>query len=201
MLRSREDGVIDEIPLYSEVRALLNIWPGFSRKSVLTLINALINQTGTPQNPVDWTNPDSWIYERLSGEDATLAERIWQSSSKRVNPRHVYESYLFINSYELLSTDVHGIYHITERGEVFLEDDESIVRGIDENEGLLQLLSILAPKSPVKRSDLLDEWGRYLKERSKFGTASTIKNALWRRLRNLVERGFIARHGNSYANH
>ena len=128
-----------------------------------------------------------------------LAEKIWQGSSKQVNPRHVYESYLFINSYELLATDVHGIYHITERGEGFLDDDESIVRMIDEIEGLLQLLSILAPKSPVKRSDLLDEWGQYLKERSKFGTVSTIKNTLWRRLRNLVDRDFIARNGNSYA--
>ncbi len=143
--------------------------------------------------------PDTWIKERLSGENEALAEKIWQNSDKQVNPRHVYGSYLFINSYELLVTDVHGIYHLTQRGEGFLDDDERIVRTIDEIEGLPQLLSILAPKSPVKRSDLLDEWGQYLKERSRFGTASTIKSTLWRRLRNLVERGFVARDGNSYA--
>ncbi len=44
-------------PLYSEVRALLKIWPGFAKEAVLTLINALGEQTGTPQNPVDWTDP------------------------------------------------------------------------------------------------------------------------------------------------
>ncbi|MBL8660245.1 MAG: restriction endonuclease [Rhodospirillales bacterium] len=186
-------------PLYSEVRALLKIWPGFTKEAVLTLINALQDQRGTPQNPVDWTEPDTWIKERLSDENEALAERIWQSSGKQVNPRYVYGSYLFINSYDLLVTDVHGIYHLTQSGEGFLNNEESIVRAIDEIEGLPQLLSILAPKSPVKRSDLLDEWGQYLKERSRVGTASAIKEALWRRLRNLVERGLIARNGNSYA--
>jgi restriction system protein len=158
-----------------------------------------MDQTGTPQDPVDWTDPDAWIPERLSGENAALAEKIWQESGKQVNPRHVYGSYLFINTYELLITDVHGIYQLTERGDRFLADDVNVVRPIDEIEGLPQLLSILAPTSPVKRSDILDEWGQYLKERSKFGTASTIKDTLRRRLRNLVERGFVDRDGNSYA--
>lgn len=31
-------------PLYSEVRALLKIWPGVAKKAVLTLINALWEQ-------------------------------------------------------------------------------------------------------------------------------------------------------------
>jgi restriction system protein len=186
-------------PLYSEVDVLLKIWPGVAKKAVLSLINALWEQTGTPQNPVDWTDPDAWIPERLSGENASLAQKIWQESGRQVNPRHVYGSYLFINSYELLLPDLHGNYQHSERGEKFLAGDESIFREIDEIEGLPQLLSILAPKSPVKRSDLLDEWGQYLKERSKFGTASTIKDTLWRRMRNLIERGFIDRDGNSYA--
>lgn len=186
-------------PVYSEVRALLEIWPGFARKAVLTLINTLMEQTGTPQDPVDWTDPDTWIPARLSGENAALAQKIWRESGKQVNPRHAYGSYLFINTYELLAPDPHGIYQLTGRGEKFLADEESVVRQIDEIEGLPQLLSILAPKSPVKRSDILDEWGKYLQDRSKFGTASTIKNTLYRRLRNLIERGFVDRDGNSYS--
>lgn len=186
-------------PLYSEVRALLKIWPGVSKKAVLTLINALWEQTGTPQDPVDWTDPDTWIPERLTAESASLAQKIWQESGKQVNPRHVYGSYLFINNYELLVPDLHGAYQLSQRGEKFLAGDERIIREIDEMEGLPQLLSMLAPKSPAKRSDLLDEWGQYLKERSKFGTASTIKDTLWRRVRNLIERGFVERAGNSYS--
>ena len=130
-------------PVYSEVRALLEIWPGFARKAVLTLINTLMEQTGTPQDPVDWTDPDTWIPARLSGENAALAQKIWRESGKQVNPRHAYGSYLFINTYELLAPDPHGIYQLTGRGEKFLADEESVVRQIDEIEGLPQLLSIL----------------------------------------------------------
>jgi restriction system protein len=186
-------------PLYSEVRALLKIWPSVAKKAVLTLINALWEQNGTPQDPVDWTDPDTWIPERLTTENASLAQKIWQESGKQVHPRHVYGSYLFINSYELLFPDLHGDYQLSQRGEKFLAGDERIIQEIDEIEGLPQLLSILAPKSPAKRSDLLDEWGQFLKERSKFGAASTIKDTLWRRVRNLIERGFVERDGNSYA--
>ena len=43
------------------------------------------------------------------------------------------------------------------------------------------------------------EWEAYLEEHSKFGTATTIKDTLRRRMRNCVERGFVARDGNTYA--
>lgn len=43
---------------------------GYSVNSVSNMINAIQEQTGTPQNPVDWSEPDMWINERLKGEDA-----------------------------------------------------------------------------------------------------------------------------------
>lgn len=48
------------------------------------------------------------------------------------------------------------------------------------------------------RGDLLPEWGDFLREYSKFGTTSTIKDTLRRRLVNLVERGLVERDGNYY---
>ena len=53
--------------------------------------------------------------------------------------------------------------------------------------GLPQPLAILATKTRAKRGDLLPEWGQFLREHSNFGTASTIKDTLRRRLVNLME--------------
>lgn len=73
---------------YSEVRSLLRILPGVPRKSVKNMIAAIEKQTGTPQNPVDWSDPETWIIERLQGDDAQLAQRIWSGSNHTVNPRY-----------------------------------------------------------------------------------------------------------------
>ncbi len=185
-------------PLYSTVRRLLTILDAVPKASVISMRNAIFDQTGTPQNPVDWSDPDAWIDERLSGEDAALARRIWEESDETVNPRHISGAYLLINGYRLLVPDAMGVYRLTERGRAFLEGDAEVVRQIDDAEGLPQLLAILATKTRAKRADLLPEWGEFLREHSKFGTASTIKDTLRRRLANLVERGFVSREGNAY---
>ena len=66
------------------------------------LISAVWEQTGTPQSPVDWSDPDKWISERLTGDLQALAHKIWKGSSKTLNPRYLYDSYLFINKQNLL---------------------------------------------------------------------------------------------------
>ena len=98
-----------QFPLYSEVRYLLQIFEGVSQSTIKTMLKSIEEQTGTPRQPVDWTNPKSWIQKRLTGESALLAQRIWQESNNEVNPRHVYGSYLFINKSGLLSDNVFGV--------------------------------------------------------------------------------------------
>src|SRR5258706_10846126 len=186
-------------PTYSEVRQLLPVIDNIPKSSVSGLINAIWEQTGTPQGPVSWSEPDIWINERLAGEDAQLAKRIWEISGRTVNPRHLSGAYAFINTHSLLVPDSMGIYHLTERGKGFQRDDTRIVRELDDIEGLPQLLAILSTKTQAKRGDLLPEWGDFLREHSKFGTASTINDTLRRRLVNLVERGMVAREGVAYA--
>jgi len=186
-------------PTYSEVRGLMKLWADvYSKAAVLALVNSVWDQTGTPQNPVDWSDPDTWIDERLSGESKKLAHQIWQGSAKTINPRHLYGSYLFINTFKLLIPDTNGIYRLSNIGEKFLKDEPAAVRKIDEAEGLPKLLAIVAAHSPAKRGDLITEWGDFLLAHSKYGTASTIKDTLRRRILNLVDRGFIARDGNTY---
>ncbi len=185
-------------PLYSTVRQLLAILPGVPKAQVTGMISAIHEQMGTPQKPVDWTDPDSWIPDRLSGADRQLAQRIWDESAQQANPRHIYGAYLLINTYRLLVPDAIGVYQTTDRGKAFLNGEEKTVREVDDAEGLPQLLKMLASRSGAKRGDLIQEWGDFLHEFSKFGTPSTITDTLWRRLLNLVERGLATREGSVY---
>ena len=70
---------------------------GYSLKAVRNMITAIHEQTGTPQKPVDWSEPDLWISERLTGEDADIARHIWDTDNHILNPRHSYGCYLFLN--------------------------------------------------------------------------------------------------------
>lgn len=185
-------------PVYSEVSVLLNIFQGEKKDAVWGLIKAVFDHAGTPQNNVDWSQPDEWIDQRLQGPYRVLATRVWTESRKTVNPRHIYGSYLFINTFSLLALDSQGAYQLTERGAGFLANDSSVIRALDEEEGLPQLLAILAAHSPAKRGDLLEEWSEFLLENSNYSTASTFKDTLRRRLLNLVERGYVTRDGNTY---
>ena len=185
-------------PTYSEVAALLRIFPSYRKSQVYGLIKAIHNQAGTVKNNVDWSNPDEWIDEKLDGDDKKLAADIWQQSQYQVNPRHIYGSYLFISTYQLLDNDSQGLWLQTETGIAFLNNEPKTIRRLDEHEGLPQLLAILATCSPAQRGDLLEEWSDFLLENSNYKTPSTFKETLRRRLANLVERGYVTREGNSY---
>jgi restriction system protein len=183
---------------YSEVRTLLKLLQGVSKTTLKSMVTAIDEQTGTPQNPADWSDPNAWITERLQGNDEHLAQRIWQESNHTVNPRYIAGALFLMRIYELLIPNTIGTYHISERGKLFLENDPQTVREIDDAEGVLQLLNILATKGQAKRSDLLTEWGDFLHVHSKFGTEVTIKDTLRRRLVNVVERSLVLRTNNSY---
>jgi restriction system protein len=185
-------------PTYSDVRHLLRILPGVPKSEFMAMIADIMGQTGTPQDPVDWSDPDTWIAERLSGASAALAKRIWEESSHGLNPRYTRGPYFFFNGFGLLVADPDGVFQLTERGPAFLNEDPDTIRELDDIEGIGELLSMLATKTQAMRGDLLPEWGEFLHEYSKFGTPSTIKDTLRRRLVNLVERGLVTRDGNTY---
>ena len=185
-------------PLYSTVRNMLGILPGMPKATLKSMMRVIDEQTGTPQNPVDWSDPDTWISERLSGAEADLARRIWVETERTVNPRHIHGAYFFINRYELLVPDAAGVYHLSVRGQAFLDNDVEVVRELDEAEGLPQLLAILATKTRAKRGDLLPEWGEFLLGHSQLTTPVTFRVTLRNRLLNLIERELVTRDGNAY---
>lgn len=185
-------------PTYAQARAMMKAADGYSLKAVRNMINAIHEQTGTPQKPVDWSEPDNWIKERLLGEDAEIAARIWQTDGHILNPRHSYGCYMFINNFALMANDSEQVWRATERGMHFLSQDASTLRDLDDQEGLLQLLELLASREQSKRADLLPEWQAFLHQSSKFASLSSIKTTLYARLYNLVERDLVSREGMSY---
>jgi restriction system protein len=201
----QEDSVADRVriplfPVYSEVRHLLRIWPGFPRKQV-TGLRATVNELrGTPQKTVDWTDPATWIPERLQGGDRELAQAIWDRSKGAVNPRHTYGHWLLAQKYELLRENGDGVLELTSTGRDFLDNPGGEAEAaLDEAEGLIKLLSIVADNGPARAGGLLEEWSDYLTRRSSFGTDSTRKDTLRRRLKTLLERRLVERKGNLYS--
>ena len=187
-------------PVYSELRHLLRVWPDRPRKQVTGLLATINELRGTPQKTVDWTDPATWIPERLEGDDLELAQHIWDRSKGTVNPRYTYGHWLLARRYGLLHEHGEGVLQLTKTGRDFLEQPGGEAESaIDEAEGLIKLLSIVADNGPVRAAGLVEEWGEYLSRRSAIGTESTIKDAMRRRLNNLLERGLVERKGNLYS--
>ena len=185
-------------PAYDEVRHLLRVWPGWTRTQVTGFHSKLSELRGTPQSTVDWRDPDTWIPVRLEGDDRDLAEAIWTKSGHIVNPRYTTGHWLLCQKYVLLA-EVGGKLALTERGHSFLDHERGDAEAlIDEREGLLEALRLVAENGPTRFSGVLEEWSEYLTRHSKFGTDSTRKDTLRRRISNLVRRGLVNRKSTSY---
>ena len=187
-------------PVYPELRHLLRVWPGYPRKQVTSLWATINELRGTPQKTVDWTDPSTWIPQRLQAGDRELAQAIWDRSKRAVNPRHTYGHWLLAQRYDLLRDDGDGVLQLTKTGRAFLEQPGGEAESaIDEAEGLIKLLSIVADNGPARPGGLVEEWADYLSRRSLFKTESTVKDTMRRRLSNLLERGLVERNGNLYS--
>lgn len=93
--------------------------------------------------------------------------------------------------YRMLREHDDGTLKLTKRGRDFLEHPcGATVTDIDEAEGLIKLLSVVADTEPG-RLRLLDEWGEYLSRRTRCGTKSTVRDSMRRRLNNLDARGLV----------
>lgn len=190
-----------KIPLYPEygtVACLMKLLDGSSVQAFKSMWTAIWGLRGTPQSTVDWTNPDQWIGERLTGTDREMAERIWIGSGKRVNPRWTRGAQLLIGNYDLLS-ESDGTYRMTEEGRDFVASKANrVTRRIDVEEGLVQVLRQLSLIRSGKRADLLDDWIAYTRYNSNLKRDVVVKEYLRRRLVNLVDRGYVRRDANTY---
>ena len=187
-----------DCPCYSRLRALIPILVGVHKSDVTHMCQSIVGNVGTPKNPLDWSDPVKWIAERLTGDDAALAGRVWEESKHVVNPRYLTWSYRFLYLYGLIAQDDAGLFALTEAGRGFLDDEPATIRDLDNATGLFALLRILATKTKAKRGDMLPEWWEFMQENSTYTAPSVVSNALYERLKNLVERGLVSKEGNSY---
>ncbi|MYK17730.1 restriction endonuclease [Candidatus Poribacteria bacterium] len=187
-------------PVYEEVRHLLKIWPGCVRAQVTGLHRELTRLRGTPQSPVNWTDPDTWIREKLFGKKRDLAMAIWTMSNQDVNPRHTQGSWRLVQKYDLLRVDSDDKLRLTDRGRDFIKHrGGSTEILLDQQEGLAELLMMISDSEPVRFAGLVDAWAEYLEQHSGFKTYHTIRTTLSRRLKNLFDRELIDRKGAKYS--
>jgi len=190
---------IPTMPLYSNLKSILKIWDNTRKESINRTNKTILSQVGTIENPVDWSNPDQWINERLSGEEATISLKVWKNSKNTINPRYMIRLYNFINTHALFDLDEHGIYHLGKKGNAFLLNEPHTIQKIDNKEGILDLLNILSLKKSAKIRDILQDWDAFLLENFRYGKAQTSQEMLRSRLYNLIERKLVSKERGVYS--
>ncbi len=189
---------VEWLPAYPEMRRLLRVWLARRKTHITRLQSKLYGLRGTPQNPVDWKDPDTWIAKRVTGDDRKLADAIWTQSG--VNPRYINEHLKLTWAYELLAEGSDGKLELTERGSDFIDHEfGEAVAFLDEQEGLIELLTIVAEAGSARRPALREPWAEYLGRHSGFRARTTIDTTFSTRLRHLLDRDLVNREGSEYS--
>jgi restriction system protein len=196
------DDIISPTPLfptYAEARYFLRLLNGVPYAQYRSMYNQIWVQRGSPQEQVDWANPNEWIPNRLHGKEQELAYRLYRESQGKLNPRHSRGCWFFVTKHNLLGRDSTECLYITEKGQEFLEQPNGkLVASIDTFEGVLVVLRLVAEKAPARHSDLLGEYSDYSRTHTTFQSDSVLKSSLYVRLRNLIDRGLITNRGQRY---
>ncbi len=192
--------LVPHYPLYARVRDVLPVWDGAPRGAITGMRSAIWEHQGTPQSQTHWSDPDKWIDERLEGEAREWARRTWEGTEKSVNPRYVTGHWLIVSNFRLLELDASACLALSERGRDFIEHHAgNVVREIDEDQGLLRILQLVAEAGAASPADLYDSWQDFLRAETNVRAESAAKSHLADRLRNLARRDYVERTGRSYS--
>ena len=188
-------------PTYRCVHRLLPVLVGQRESDVTDLQRRLTELRGSRERPKDWKDPDVWIPRRLVGKERDLAFAIWRQTGKQANPRYLKGPWTLVHRYGLLASDARCQLTPTDRGRDFLDDGTSdTVALLDEREGLLKVLALMADLGRARRRDLIPEWEAYLETCSSPVHASARRERfLGHRLRNLTARGLAVTVGRDYS--
>lgn len=187
------------LPNYTNVRHFLRILEGVSYPLYRDTYNAIRDQIGTHQEKLVWTDPDAWIPERLSSEKRRLAQHIWDASGHELNPRYLRPVWEFTKKHRLQVWPAAEVLETTERGQRFINEPEGqAVAEIDKDEGVLTLLQLVIELGSCKRGDFLASFTTFCTTSTTSRGYSSIKKALYRRLKNLMERDYVRRQHQVY---
>jgi restriction system protein len=185
-------------PLYSKARHFLRILNGASVALFRSMNSSIQGQRGTPQETVNWVDPTKRIPERLSGGEQKLAWRVWNESKQGLNPRYLHGSWLFTQRHNLLCVK-DDVMCMTERGDQFLANVSGpVVAEIDEYETVIFILRQVADRGMSRRGELLPAYQEYCQGHTTYEAEAVIKQALYDRLVNLLERVYIVRSESTY---
>ena len=102
--------------------------------------------------------------------------------------------------YQLIQEGSDGTMLLTERGQDFLDHEGGDTEAfLDQQEGVVKVLALVADNGPTRAGGILDEWAEYLSQHSAFGSPSTFRDTLRRRLNNLLDRGLVSRKSAMYS--
>lgn len=187
------------LPTYSQERAFLKVIQGVLYSNYRNMFEEIWGQVGTPQDSLDWTNPEEWIPLRLKGPEAALALKIWRETRGLVNPRHSRGCWYFSKKHELIVRDAGDKFVLTQSGTQFLEDPNwEGVAELDQKEGLLTLLQLVSEHSPGRRAEILPGYIEFCITYTKYLSNAVHKASLYDRLINLIERGLVKRRSTLY---
>ncbi len=185
------------LPSYSVAQCFLRIIEGTSFRQLRAMMDAVRGQIGTPQSPVNWSDPEKWIPERLSGDDRKLALRLWEESDQAVNPRYCRGHVSICEMHKLFVYSEDRIA-FTDAGRKFLENDAEQLARMDDYDGILLILSEIAAKGPAQRKHIFDAFRLFCHTHTTWRADASVKDALGRRLENLLRRDLIEKSGKSY---
>lgn len=186
-------------PTYSRTKKLMKFLNEKPYNLFQKTWSTIWEMRGTPQDTVDWQNPDQWIFERLLDDEEVqdFAYRLWVETERSVNPRHMRGILLLMNNYDLMDS-YSGVFKITEKGRLFINDDLETIKHIDHEEGVDYILYLCSIKKNAKISNFYEEWEEYSLRVSNNKKESVFKDSLRRRLNNLLDRELVTREGNRY---
>lgn len=185
------------LPSYSDAQCFLRIIEGTSYRLLRAMIGTVLGQTGTPQSPRNWSEPGKWIPDRLTGEDKVLALRLWEGSNHAINPRYCQGHISICETHKLIVYSDDTIA-FTDAGRKFLENDAEQLARMDDYDGILVILSEIAAKGPAQRKHIFDAFRFFCHSHTTWRTDGSVKDALGKRLDNLIQRGLIENSGRSY---
>jgi hypothetical protein len=197
--KDSKPGLCPWLPTFSQLRGYLAAIDGLSVSALEQLQAAVWGLRGTPQEPVSWDAPEKWIGERLTGDVQSLGKHIWSKSMETVNPRYLRGPGIVANRYDLAEESGEGKWIITAAGRDLLDTQFGATeKGIDLQEGMAEIMQIVQTKPNARRGDFLPEWREFVVENSNIQQESVVKDFLYRRLQNLMDRKLVDREGQRY---
>jgi restriction system protein len=197
-LTTERPGFCPWLPTFSQLRGYLTGIDGIPVEDLESLETAIMGLRGTPQEPVSWENPQTWIEERLKGTDQSVARRIFSAAGHRINPRYLRGPGIVADRYDL-AEESDGKWTITAAGkDLIVSQFGATERGIDLQEGTGEILKLIQVKPNARRGDLLPGWHDFVVAHSNVRQESVVKHFLYNRLQSLLDRNLIERDGQRY---